>query len=99
MNMEGKQNHKSQSSIKEYKCDICDKILSSKKSLWSHNNGVHGNNKYKCGSCHKIFTSSQMLKMHTSTVHENVTNQYHKCDACDKSFSQAGTLKLSLIHI
>ena len=76
------------------KCNYCDKILSSKKSLTSHSR-IHTGEKTrdklnKCDYCHHRFASKQSLKNHIR-IHNG--EKPYKCVQCDKRFRQINHLK------
>ena len=58
---------------KEYKCDICNKLYATYKSLWDHNKKFHKSQLItdkdekkiiKCDNCNKIFSSRQAKYLH-----------------------------------
>ena len=103
------QNHtKTQRGKRLYKCDICDKVLSSKGSLLYHTRSHSGEKPYSCDICGKGFSQSSNLKRH-SYIHSghshtncnkkprfasiNCGENPYKCEACDGTFSSLVTLR------
>ena len=71
-------------------CEICEKVLSSKKALRRHITLKHlKNGQHKCDLCDRRFCSIYELQRHMP-VHTNV--KAHVCLICDKKFKQAGPL-------
>ena len=69
----------------ENKCELCGKILSSKKNLKKHLK-LHTNiRSYVCKICNKTYKRSDHLKRHMIT-HDPEPN-YYECDLCLKRFS------------
>lgn len=61
------------SSVKEYKCDVCDKCFKNSKQLKNHRR-IHSGNSimHKCNYCSKSFFNLRYLKVHVSKNHESV---------------------------
>ena len=73
----------------KHKCEICEKIYSSKQYLKNHIITIHnqkGKN-YYCNICTKAFKSQTYLTVHVSTIHGN--RKQFKCESCFKTFTQA----------
>ena len=86
---------------KDYKCDICEKIIVGFPStLKRHKTHVHKENKaqkgirnHKCDECEKIIVGyPSTLKSHKVFVHGD--NPVHKCDVCGKTFKRTGDLNV-----
>ena len=69
---------------KKHKCEICEKVLTSKKTLQNHFTGVHNKIEKKlliCNICTKYF-QAHYLKKHIHAVHEG--HKDYKCESCGK---------------
>ena len=62
--------------IDKRKCEICNKLYSSYKSLWNHNNNIHKNINIK--KYHK-----DIIEYHNN----NIENKIFSCKYCEKEFS------------
>ena len=64
--------------IDKRKCEICNKLYSSYKSLWNHNNNIHKNNDNKC-----------LINIkHVKSIKDNVKNiKSISCEYCNKIFN------------
>ena len=75
--------------IKDYNCDLCGKLFSTRSSLKNHIRIVHeGCKDYKCERCEKAFGTIQELKFHVKVIHEGFKGD-HKCSLCEKTFLSA----------
>ena len=75
-----------------FKCDICDKLFSSKSNLKKHIDTIHLKlNSHNCEECGKTFSQKGNLKYHVNTVHLKI--KPYKCDECYKTFSSKQDLK------
>ena len=55
--------------VKNYKCDLCDKVYSRPTDIKRHIIGVHeGQKNYKCDICGKAFKQSSHLKRHIKNL-------------------------------
>ena len=56
----------------EHKCEICEKICKTRRSLKNHFNSVHNNvgKTYKCNICSKTYQTEGKLKLHNKTYHK-----------------------------
>ena len=76
---------KSGANISENQCDLCGKILSSKKNLKKHYK-LHSNiRNYVCKICNKSYKRSDHLRRHMIT--HNPEPNYYECEYCLKRFS------------
>lgn len=76
---------KSGANISENQCNLCGKILSSKKNLKKHYK-LHSNiRNYTCTICNKSYKRSDHLRRHMIT--HNPEPNYYECDYCLKRFS------------
>ena len=81
----------------ENKCDICDKILSTKQSLVQHIRVHNGEKPYKCQVCSKKFTEGGTLTKH---VRVHTGEKPYQCQVCSKKFTEGGHLtKHMRVHI
>lgn len=72
-----------------YKCEYCEKVLTTQKGL-SHHRTVHtGEKSYKCDFCGNAFARKGTLIDHIRT---HTGEKPYKCDICDASFAQHGPL-------
>ena len=83
----------------ENKCEICEKLFSSKQNLKQHITQVHEGNNQKCEFCIKSFCNNDSLKRHINTFHTRTSsndskmqNKY-KCKWCVKTFKVSSSLK------
>ena len=64
-----------------YKCNICEKMFSTSKSLQKHISFVHTiGNRHKCKECDKSFQSAEMRLRHEINTH--FPELRYKCDIC-----------------
>ena len=75
-----------------YKCDLCDKLFTEKRSLLRHKKNTHGEkNSYPCELCNKVFGRTEDLRRHNASAHfESAKVQ---CSKCKKTFTRAYNLK------
>ncbi|CAJ0572133.1 unnamed protein product, partial [Mesorhabditis spiculigera] len=78
--------------IRNYKCPLCEKNLSSPSALYTHKK-THGDKVFNCEFCTKTFTLKNYLKLHVKQVHEQ-NERKHVCSYCQKSFAYAGSLQV-----
>ena len=79
--------------VNNFKCEICDKDFSTRRSKSQHMNEIHGEGKhFVCNVCNKIFGKKNGLTIHIKNYHPGVPRNF-KCDSCSKSFPQSGYLK------
>ena len=78
--------------MKEFKCEICEKVYKTKKYLGNHYNYHHNNsgNVHNCNVCTKSFQSKKTLLMHIKSVHGR---KRHECKSCGTLCSRAADLK------
>ena len=86
--------------IKDVKCTICNKILSSKRARDDHVKNLHFvlTDNAKCTKCEKVFPSKKRLVAHISTSH---SEKKYQCDFCEKTFFTKHTFNkhLKTIHL
>ena len=75
-----------------HKCDVCDKVISTKSNLARHKKIHSGVKDYKCRTCGKGFYPKPHLERH-QLKHTNV--KLHKCNICpdNRSFKTELLLK------
>ena len=81
-----------------FKCNLCDKILSTKQKLELHKEKCEGKKdkieEFKCEFCSKILSSKQKLEIHTKKCEIIIEKEEYKCEYCEKILST----KQSIIH-
>jgi len=74
-----------------FKCNLCDKILSSKQKLELHKEKCQGKKEkieeFKCEYCSKILSSKQNLEIHTKKCEIIIEKEEFKCEYCEKILS------------
>ena len=98
--MAKKTNTKSETMPQVYKCEICEKVLKTKKILTRHSKNHHDDQKIKslqCNICTKKYLTVKNLTNHTRTVH--ALKKVYKCESCGKSFTHAHSLKKHIYTI
>jgi len=73
---------------KEYKCNICDKLYASYKSLWLHNKKFHKNNTTIESYNVRAEESSTILIADMKQENKKISL---KCEYCNKSYSSRQT--------
>ncbi|KXJ74831.1 hypothetical protein RP20_CCG012891 [Aedes albopictus] len=84
-----------------FRCNICDKNLTSTKNLIRHHNALHpagGDKTYDCEVCSKKFTALYMLNDHVKFEH--LRDQKFGCPHCSKRFISSKRLSdhVRVIH-
>jgi len=74
-----------------FKCDKCESVLKSKKSLMAHVKYKHEGVRFPCSECSETFTSNHSLKVHKKSIHEGVK---YSCSECDNVYSTTGHLRV-----
>lgn len=77
---------------KNYKCDLCNKLFSTKAQLANHSNRMHGGAKsYACDyhRCNFSYTTKASLQVHQLRMHGE---KKYKCLECNLKFSMKGDL-------
>uniref|UniRef100_A0A182Q1U1 C2H2-type domain-containing protein n=1 Tax=Anopheles farauti TaxID=69004 RepID=A0A182Q1U1_9DIPT len=76
-----------------HRCDVCGKVLRSKRSLGYHKKDCHGERNHPCHFCDQMFVSNARLNQHL---------KYHRgerkfpCELCEYSFFSSNDLKKHL---
>jgi len=76
------------SKTKSFQCQICSKILSTKRNLNMHIS--NHNKRIKCKFCEKLFGTQSRFKIHIRDCHENPNS--FSCEICDKKYFQRSNL-------
>ncbi|MDP0588801.1 MAG: C2H2-type zinc finger protein [Candidatus Endonucleobacter bathymodioli] len=78
-------------SIKYYKCDVCNKMLSNSDSLKVHMNMHNKTDASKCYLCCKYYTSNATLKRHYANSH--FMRREYVCETCNERFTKYSDCK------
>jgi len=74
-----------------FKCNLCNKTLSSKQKLELHKEKCQGKKEkieeFKCEYCSKILSSKQNLEIHTKKCEIIIEKEEFKCEYCEKILS------------
>ena len=86
-------------SMKDFKCESCDRTFTRKIGLKLHVDIVHkGIAKITCKICNMIFQTNSKLKAHIEAVHEKIKK--YKCDQCFSKFAASYNLRqhIATVH-
>lgn len=91
LNQHFKKIHDEAKNVDPLTCDVCDKICSSRKMLYSHKKYVHegvrwGSNIYKCKLCLEVFDTKYKKTKHWQQVHRNGELKVRICRCCNSEF-------------
>ncbi len=78
---------------KEYKCDACEYMCSTKQSLMRHFKSHTGEKPYKCDSCDYRCSLKHNLARHQRSRTVQRVEKPYKCDTCGYSFALNAHLK------
>ncbi|CAH1777942.1 unnamed protein product, partial [Owenia fusiformis] len=86
---------------KDFRCEICYKVLCSKQSLGHHLRTHTGEKPFSCEICSKRFRIKQVLKQHMMLIHKTsgpiAGNELNsKCEICSKTFKYSNHLLLHM---
>ena len=85
-----KQHSKCSSFLKEFQCNLCDRIYYKSHALKTHIDSVHlKKTNYDCKECEKSFYMKRDLDNHINS-HKGVKS--YQCDVCNKSFGHVSNL-------
>lgn len=74
---------------KQWECDVCSKMFTTKYFLKKHKRLHSGEMPYKCNICNKTFTFQQSYHKHR-LYHKD--DKPHTCATCGRSFKELSTL-------
>jgi uncharacterized Zn-finger protein len=84
--------------VENVKCDICEKICSTRKVLYSHkklvHEGVKWGLKFECKLCKETFESKYKKSKHWGQVHRNGQIKFRQCHLCKSEFQLFQDFKL-----
>jgi len=85
-----------------FKCNLCEKILSTKQYLELHKQKCEGKKEkieeeFKCNLCEKILSSKQMLELHKQKCEgKKEKKEEFKCEYCEKILSSKQNLEIHM---
>ncbi|XP_067666528.1 zinc finger protein 676-like [Haliotis asinina] len=74
--------------IEPYFCKSCNKVYSTKTSIFRHKVSKKECRYYSCSTCLKHFSSKKMLESHRMTHLEQTQDGGYHCSVCDKTYSR-----------
>ncbi|XP_071102633.1 zinc finger protein 11-like [Haliotis cracherodii] len=74
--------------IEPYFCENCNKVYSTKTSIFRHKVSKKWCRYYSCNTCSKHFSSQKLLERHTMTHLEQTEDGGYHCSVCDKTYSR-----------
>jgi uncharacterized Zn-finger protein len=90
-----RKNQKTKAETMSRKCEVCNKVFSTKGHLVRHKRTHIGDKPYQCDVCNKSFSKSGTLIIHKRT---HTGDKPYQCDVCNKSFSKSSTLPFIREH-
>ena len=81
----------------DYKCDLCEKVCLSKRSLYWHVKNSHKQKHEQCDNCDMKFSNRLIKKRHMLEIHEKINN--FTCVSCKASFKRKCSLQRHLKRV
>ena len=83
----------------DHKCDNCDKLFKSKRSLRCHMKYMHSDNAetHSCPECGKEFSRKTNLNAHLKALH-SAESETHTCPECGNEFSNKSNLNFHIAN-
>lgn len=79
---------------RDFKCDECDKVFTSKSGSNKHKKKVHMNITHVCKECNQVFKKKDSLNKHLMTVHQVYYPKFKfKCDRCRMAYTTSKALE------
>ena len=69
-----------------FKGDVCDKMFTTRSSLFKHGRSVHEKTSFVCSLCDKSFSRKDAIKRHKKAVHERILGL--QCEVCFAKFTK-----------
>lgn len=82
------------SKVKEVKCTICDKILSSKSACKLHMLTHESASKFKCENCSYVTNDHNAFRRH-KLQHDGINGKMYECQFCDARIIQSTSFQVS----
>ena len=74
----------------EYRCNRCEKSLTTREYLMKHQKNVHTDAILQCNECENKFKTKDKLKRHIESIHLKID---YICETCCQKFTRPDTLK------
>ncbi|KAL1473564.1 hypothetical protein MTO96_021933 [Rhipicephalus appendiculatus] len=73
----------------EHRCDVCEKVFSTKRSMRRHLHTHTGKKRYSCSVCGSEFVRKENMERHERT---HTGERPFRCDVCGQNFTRSGVL-------